>query len=258
MAKKNASLLSSRMNKVSAGQEPQTDTPVMEPAAVYDATLEQEAERQQVKSKRTSLLKSRLAFTLQICLIVLCVYVAFLIYGVSTTRYVYTEQGQITPETLTVSDMRSLAEYEAFSTYYLRARILYEEAMTLDYRLSIAPDSALVVAMDYTALLDDVAKLSVDISAAEYDTGYSSIYGQLLNWVKTDIAVYLQNMAGAITENDAEKANNALISRDVMYADFSKLTANAVALARSTKGADNLDIYDWSPEAFSESLAEGV
>ena len=258
MAKKNASLLSSRMNKVSAGQEPQTDAPVMESAAAYDDALEQEAERRQVKEKRASLLRSRLTFGLQICLIALCVYVAFLIYGVSMTRYVYTEQGQIAPEVLTVSDMHSLAEYEAFSSYYLRARILYEEAMTLDYRLSIAPDSALVVAMDYTALLDDVAKLSVDISAAEYDTGYSSIYGQLLNWVKTDIAVYLQNMAGAITENSAEKANNALISRDVMYSDFSRLTANAVSLARSTKGADNLDIYDWSPESFSEGLTEGA
>jgi len=258
MAKKNASLLSSRMNKVSAGQEPQTDAPVMESAAAYDDALEQEAERRQVKEKRGSLLRSRLTFGLQICLIALCVYVAFLIYGVSMTRYVYTEQGQIAPEVLSVSDMHFLAEYEAFSSYYLRARILYEEAMTLDYRLSIAPDSALVVAMDYTALLDDVAKLSVDISAAEYDTGYSSIYGQLLNWVKTDIAVYLQNMAGAITENSAEKANNALISRDVMYSDFSRLTANAVSLARSTKGADNLDIYDWSPESFSEGLTEGA
>ena len=258
MAKKNASLLSSRMNKLGAGQEPQTNAPIMEPAAVYDEALEQEAERQQISEKRGSALRSRLTFGLQICLIALCVYVAFLIYGVSMTRYVYTEQGQVAPEVLTVSDMRSLAEYEAFSAYFLRARILYEEAMTLDYRLSIAPDSALVVAMDYTALLDDVAKLSVDISAAEYETGYSSVYGQLLNWVKTDIAVYLQNMAGAITENNAEKANNALISRDVMYADFSRLTANAVSLARSTKGADNMDIYDWSPEAFSESLTEGA
>lgn len=257
MVKKSASLLSSRMNKASAGERAQPNVPPMESAADYDEMLEHEAERQRAKEKRSSRLRSRVTFGLQICLIALCVYVAFLIYGVSSTRYVYTEQGQIVPEILTVSDMHSLAEYEAFSSYYLRARILYEEAMTLDYQLSIAPDSALVVAMDYTTLLDDVAKLSVDISAAEYDTGYSSIYGQLLNWVKTDIAVYLQNMAGAITENNAEKANNALISREVMYADFSQLTANAVSLARTTKGADNLDIYDWSPEEFSKGLSEG-
>lgn len=229
----------------------------LEPADDFDATLEQEFEFQAVKKRRSSSIKNKLILCTQIILILSCVYVSFLIYGLTVTQYVYNDDGQVAPEVLSLSDLQTLNQYEAFSAYYLRARILYEKTLKLDYQLSIAPDSALVIAMDYTALLDEVAKLSVDISAADIDTGYTSIYSQLLNWVKTDIAVYLQNVSAAITNNDAEKANNAVISRDVMYSDFSRLTANAVALAQSTKGANDLSIYDWSPESYSAALAGG-
>lgn len=226
----------------------------MESADDFDSTLEQEFEFQTVKKQRSSAIKNRLILCAQFLLILSCVYMSFLIYGLTVTRYVYNDNGQVAPEVLSLTDLKTLNQYESFSAYYLRARILYEKTLNLDYQLSIAPDSALVIAMDYTALLDEVAKLSVDISAADIDTGYSSIYSQLLNWVKTDIAVYLQNVSAAITNNDAEKANNAVISRDVMYNDFSRLTANAVALAQSTKGANDLSIYDWSPESYSAAL----
>ena len=52
----------------------------------------------------------------------------------------------------------------------------------------------------------------------------------MVNWIKNDIAVYLQNISAAISENNTEKANNALQDKDRVYDDFSLITQNIVAL----------------------------
>lgn len=220
-----------------------------------DELLNAQSEQAMAMRAKTAIHKNRALRVLQVFLIVLCVYVAFLVYGVIETNYIYNQEGLVEPEILSVADRAALAEYENLSGYYLRARILYERTLSLDYQLSIDPDASLSVAMAYNAMLDDVAKLTVDIDAAQFGTEYSSIKSQLLNWVKTDIAVYLQNISAAITNNDGEKANNAMVSRDVMYADFATLTSNMAALCKSTAGAKNGDIFNWSPESYVATLS---
>lgn len=220
-----------------------------------DELLNAQSEQATVMRAKTTIHKNRALRVLQVFLIILCVYVAFLVYGVIETNYIYNQEGLVEPEILSVADRAALSEYENLSGYYLRARILYERTLSLDYELSLNPDASLSVAMDYNAMLDDVAKLTVDIDAAQFGTEYSSIKSQLLNWVKTDIAVYLQNISAAITNNDGEKANNAMVSRDVMYADFATLTSNMAVLCKSTAGAKNGDIFNWSPESYVATLS---
>lgn len=221
-----------------------------------DELLNEQSEQATVMRAKATIRKSRALRVLQVFLIILCVYVAFLVYGVVETNYIYNQEGLVEPEILSVAGRAALAEYENLSGYYLRARILYERALSLDYELSVNPDASLSVAMEYNAMLDDVAKLTVDIDAAQFGTEYSSIKTQLLTWVKTDIAVYLQNISAAITNNDSTKANNAMVSRDVMYADFATLTSNMAALCKSTAGAKNGDIFNWSPESYVATLSE--
>ena len=72
----------------------------------------------------------------------------------------------------------------------------------------------------------------------------------MVNWIKNDIAVYLQNISAAISENNTEKANNALQDKDRVYDDFSLITQNIVALGSSISGADLTDIKSWTPEDY--------
>lgn len=238
---------------------PAQDYAPLQDAAEYDAELERDANKKELIQQHRQATWGKFKVVIQIVLVVLSVYIGFLIFGVVETRYVYDENGQVVPEILEVKDLESLNEYNALSAYYLRARIMYEDALLIDYKLSVSPDSALALAMDYTGMLENVAKLVTDISAGAdtASTKYSPLYSQLLSWVKTDIAVYLQEMSAAITKDSADSAAKALSWRTTMYNDFSKLSENMYYLGVSTKGATNLDIYDWSPDSFSLSLAEG-
>lgn len=254
-----------RLSAKKADKEaPKLDTPYerqalddMPDSDTFDSELERESLDEARRRERVKHTKSRLIKLVTIVTILLCGYMAFLIYGVVQTNYVYDGNGNVTPEILSVESRKILNEYEVLSQYYLQARILYEQALKLDYRLAEEPDNTLAIAMEYSGMLDSVAKLSVDIDAANFSTAYTGIQSQLLNWVKTDIAVYLQNISAAITNNDSDKAEKAIISRDVMHSDFSTLTSNMATLCRSTKGAKNGDIFAWSPESYIESLKEG-
>ena len=237
--------------------QPAENLDEMPEAMRFDEDLERESLDEARRREKAKVLRHRFGRIMTGAMILLCVYMAFLIFGVTQTNYIYDDAGQIQPEVLSVADKKNLAEYESLSQYYLRARILYEEALTLDYRLSVYPDDSLSIATEYSGMLDEVSKLTVDIDAADFSTGYTGIQEQLLNWVKTDIAVYLQNISAAIINNDATKAENAIISRDVMYTDFSTLTANMATLCQSTKGAKNGEIFAWSPESFVDTLEEG-
>lgn len=191
----------------------------------------------------------------RVLLIVFCVYLCFLIYGLANTDFIYDEEGKIVPEVLTVSDIKNLKEYEQIQTFYLRARIIYEDILRLDYKLSVNPDAELSIAMDYTKELEVVDKFLTDIKGAEYDSSYYKLYENMTNWAKTDVALYLQFMSEALTSDNEEAAANALTCREAMYNDFASISKNTASLAISTKGAENIDIYEWSPESFIESIS---
>jgi hypothetical protein len=217
----------------------------------------EEATRQfnaRVKTAKTA----KLAKICTVILVAMSVYLAWLIYGAIITNYDYDDYGNIIAQRMSVSEIVATEEYKDLQSYYLRARGLYEEALTLDYRLACYPDDALIIASDYEAMLEPVAKLSIDIGAAKFGTNYGQFQKQLINWVQTDIAVYLQNISAAISQNDSEKANRAIISRDVMYNDFMLLSQNIAVYGRSIKGITLGDIYEWSPEQFVREELEGL
>jgi hypothetical protein len=139
----------------------------------------------------------------------------------------------------------------------LRTRILYEKILALDYELSQNADNSLQISMSYTKLLEEVSKLATDINAAELDMGYSVIQNQMYTLVYTHIAVYLQNISNAITNNDSERANQAILGRETVQSEFATLTSNMVTLCNTTKGAKNQEIYNWSPESYLSELQGG-
>lgn len=194
---------------------------------------------------------------INILLVVACVYVLFLIYGVSVTDYQYSNNGTIEAQKLSVRELADKKAYETVYYQYLHLRSLYEEVLLLDYRIGKGEEEPLTIAPEYEALLDDVTNLSVKTEAMEVESQYSQIKNIMLLWVKNDIAVYLQNMSAAISQNDVETANKAIQDKERVYKDFSIITQNIVAMGESVKGADLTEIREWTPESYVDEKING-
>lgn len=190
-------------------------------------------------------------------LIVACIYVVFLIYGVSVTDYQYTKDGTVVAQRLSVDEIREKKGYETVKVQYESCRILYEKVLMLDYRLAQGEEDPLTLAPEYEALLDDVSNLSVKTEAMSSDSKYAQIKSMLLSWIKDDIAVYLQNMSAAISQNNSERASNALQDKDRVYANFSQITSNMVTIGEDIPGVDLVDIREWTPESYVNKTIKG-
>lgn len=219
-----------------------------------DQNLENYAEIQDnTKMKRGNLHTKIINFIL----IAGCIYLLVLIFGAAVTKYQYNSDGKAIPEKMSVDDIRQKHNFDTILTQYEYCRSLYEKTLLLDYRVAQGQEDTLEIAPEYEALLDDVQNLSVKTDAISVDTKYDQIKSMMVNWIKNDIAVYLQNISAAISENNTEKANNALQDKDRVYDDFSLITQNIVALGSSISGADLTDIKSWTPEDYVDQEING-
>lgn len=219
-----------------------------------DRNLEDYAEiRDNTKMKRGNLHTRIINFIL----IAGCIYLLVLIFGAAVTKYQYNSDGKAVPEKMSVDDIRQKHNFDTILTQYEYCRSLYEKTLLLDYRVAQGQEDTLEIAPEYEALLDDVHNLSVKTDAISVDTKYDQVKSMMVNWIKNDIAVYLQNISAAISENNTEKANNALQDKDRVYDDFSLITQNIVALGSSISGADLTDIKSWTPEDYVDQEING-
>lgn len=219
-----------------------------------DQNLEDYAEIQDnTKMKRGNLHTKIINFVL----IAGCIYLLVLIFGAAVTKYQYNSDGKAVPEKMSVDDIRQKHNFDTILTQHEYCRSLYEKTLLLDYRVAQGQEDTLEIAPEYEALLDDVQNLSVKTDAISVDTKYDQVKSMMVNWIKNDIAVYLQNISAAISENNTEKANNALQDKDRVYDDFSLITQNIVALGSSISGADLTDIKSWTPEDYVDQEING-
>lgn len=219
-----------------------------------DQNLEDYAEIQDnTKMKRGNLHTKIINFVL----IAGCIYLLVLIFGAAVTKYQYNSDGKAVPEKMSVDDIRQKHNFDTILTQYEYCRSLYEKTLLLDYRVAQGQEDTLEIAPEYEALLDDVQNLSVKTDAISVDTKYDQVKSMMVNWIKNDIAVYLQNISAAISENNTEKANNALQDKDRVYDDFSLIIQNIVALGSSISGADLTDIKSWTPEDYVDQEING-
>lgn len=194
--------------------------------------------------------EKRMSKTVSVILTIACVYIIFLIYGVIVTDYKYNDEGVIVPQIMSVEDIKEKKQFDVIVGQYENCRMLYEKTLMLDYRLGQGIEDPMIIAPEYEALLDEVENLSIKTDALEVDTQYTQVKMMLLSWVQNDIAIYLQKMSSAISQNNSEDANTALVYQTQMYNNFSLITQNVVAMGESINGTDMTEIKQWSPETY--------
>ena len=163
-------------------------------------------------------------------IILLCVYLCFLTYGVVVTEYVYDVDGKVVPQIVTVEDIK---------------------------------DDAVLIASEYSGLVDDVDSLYTKLNGTDFSTKYDVIKGYLLNWLSEHetngfIKDYLTCMPIAIQGNNVDSANRALICKDNTYIEFNIITQLLVSLSKDVKGVDVTDIEEWSVAGYIKENITGV
>ena len=91
------------------------------------------------------------------------------------------------------------------------------------------------------------------LKGIEVSDDYVLVKEQLVSWAANDICVYLQNISEAITENNAQKAQNALEGRARTFNDFNIVTDSLYTIGSTIEGA-NLNSLDFNPEKYYSEL----
>lgn len=244
---------------------PETEKTHMPPA--YDPVQDElrmmdEETSYQLRLAKREKVKHYVVKVFHVVLIVSCVYLVFLIYGVLNTSYVYDKgSGDVVPLVIPVETIQKKADFELVSSQYLQARTLYEEALKLDYRLSMADrtgEDPLLIAPEYEKILEKISSLSIQMAAQTVPAQYTQPYNMLLNWVQNDIALYCQHISRAITQNSVMDMNKSQEYRSSMYTNFQRITEVIATLGSQVENVDIAIIYNWSPESFIEQYSGGL
>ena len=195
-------------------------------------------------------------------LVALCIYVLILIYGVFVTDFIYSDKGTVVPQVMTVEDIREKENYEVLLGQYKKCRMLYEQVLIVDYRIAANVEDPLILAPEYEKLIDgkkniNTKDLDLKTEALEVDPKYSYMKNDLSVWLGTDMATYLRSISAAITKNNPQALEEAIVYRDKLYYDFSKITENMVAVGENLNGVDVSDLKTWTPEQYIEDYKNG-
>lgn len=227
------------------------NTPFDEQAFINEVeSREEENAATEIKIKKKHRLLERV---MQILMMMLCIYLLFLSYGLFVTSYQYDKNGNIVPTTMSVNDIAQQKDFNTLKSNYLLCRQLYEDILILDYRLDTGNEDNVLLATEYQGKLDTVSILINQINGLTLPTGYTQTLDIMLTWVKTDMAVYLQNIASGLSTSSQEKYEKAIISKQTVYDNFEKLTDNVMALSKDIKGVDMRDIQEWTTTGYIQS-----
>jgi len=233
-----------------SGRAPKAKPLPLESSDMFEEKIDADLSLKERKKNKKERRKSAFARAVRIILVFCSIYLAFLIYGVINTEYVYDDSGRVVPLVMDYDQIKALDAFNKLALQYRQARLLYEQVLVLDYRIAAGIEDPLTIAPEYEKMLSSIEPLAIQLSALEVPAEYTQTKNMLLTWTKTDIAVYCQNMSKAIAQNSEEHAAQALQGRSVVYQDFSVVTQNLISNGRKVDGADMKDILEWSPEKY--------
>lgn len=220
---------------------------------MFEAEIDRQKSSEESQKKKKRLLKIS-----QIVIVIACAYLAFLIYGTINTQYIYNEAGEVVPQVMSIKAIKDLDDYNTYVNQYRQARYIYEQVLSLDYRVGAGEEDPLAIAPEYDTILDSINELSIQVSALELPSNYTQSKDMLEKWIQNDVAIYCQSMSKAISQNNADSANIAIEYKTRMYNNFSTITQATITLGRQVKGTDISDLIQWSPEGYVQNNIGGV
>lgn len=206
---------------------------------------------------RTDKLKSIMSKAAIFFMVAGCIYAVFLIFGVIMTDYGYNSNGEVEAQVLTVADIRARNDYDVIKVQYEKLRVIYEDILQLDAQLAEAVDGYAVIGGEYAGLMDKTEDLGIKTDALTVESKYQPTKELMYNWIKDYAWSYLVAISQALTNNDSEAADSAVVYKNYMYTVFANLTDNVITLGTGVKGVDLDDIRMWDPDTYKQDYLNG-
>lgn len=232
----------------------------LENSALEEAKEEKEQEKKGILQNRIG----------SIALIVACVYIIVLIYGVFCTSFMYDKSGKIRPQVLTVSQIKDKKTFDGVMIYYNDCKLMYKEILKADYNASLtvgdnAEYTQAEVSKQYSDLLKtskviNAQKLSTRLHAAADDNrfgAYAPVLGAMYQWATNYVPEYLTDAAKYLTGDSTQELSNTVISLQTVLNDrFTSITQTMAGYADGKAGVDISELQ-WNPTAYYKQLQEG-
>ena len=220
--------------------------------------FEKRLAREEMEGLHSEKRETRIGRITACILVALCVYMITLIYGIFVTDFHYGETLNIEPVILSIEEIKARNRFNNLLNIYRQGRDLYEDILTLDYRMAQGIEEYATIATDYQGQIKKISSLMSTIEAAPISDEYKQIQGMIYNWVKEECGTYCDDMSYAILQNSEEASAEATMLRENMRADFAGITSNMVTIGSQVKGVDVSDLVEWSPEGFIAKAIEGI
>lgn len=217
---------------------------------ILEDLMDDDADKERTKIKK---IKNKTSIFF---LLMLCGYMVFLIYGVFVTNFSYDQKGEIEAVKMSVSDITEKNEFLVVENLYMNMRGLYEEILTLDYR--VTQEEPINVATDYSGKADECVRMATAINGTEITADYRQIVSLIDQCVEYIMWNYCTYMSQAITANDAVLEKEALSARQEIENYFNQITENMITLSKEIKGYDNTDLVSWDAEKYVDEELHGI
>lgn len=219
----------------------------------FEERLLQEQELNAIEAKKSA---GKKAF-MDAVLIIMCVYLVSLTYGVFNTDFKYGDAGEIEPVVLSVSDLSERAQFSVILDLYYKCRNEYQEVLKLDWMMVQGTVDTKTIAPKYEVASGNFSALINQIEGAKIDVKYYQI-GQLMDeWART-ACDYCEYVARFLTAYNAEAEAEAVGARESTSRNFQTLSQNIVVLGQELSGVDMSDVYNWDPDAYVRKEMTGV
>ena len=223
-----------------------------EPLSDIDSDLK-EIQKLRIQEKRRNVL-SRFAM---IIMAAGCVYAIFLIFGVFMTDYQYDNTGEVKAQVLTVDDIKARNNYNVLKVQYEKLRVVYEDILQLDAQLGEAVDGYAILGGEYAGLMDETEDLGIKTDALTVESKYQPTKDLMYSWIREYAWNYLVAISSALTNNDTEAADSAIVYKNYMYSVFANVTDNVISLGEGLKGVDLDNIRSWDPDVYKQDYLNG-
>lgn len=225
--------------------------------------LREQWEKEQNKKQHVLLTR-----VINIFLILGCIYMIFLIFGVSVTTFQYSENGKVEPQIMTAKDIALKKEFDVIRVEYERCQIIYQKLLILTYRLHNAKDEDIQkIAAEFAPLATEIQNTHKKEQGLKVQNEQKLFIEMTLHFLDTS-QQYCNYTASGYTQNKKEdiESSNALWNGGVnnqtgepivtIGDQFIILHQNILSLGEGLKGVDMIEIKQWSPDKYLNKVID--
>lgn len=212
-----------------------------------DLTPVSEPEPEVLPSGRLGKLKAAVKkHWLKTLLIVICLYIAFVIFGMLCTEYYIDDSGYRQPIEVNFSYLEEREDYRELKKQFDGISELMVDITIIDIHLSNEEYTNMEAVTYYTKVLNEQVDIMIPkITALELGQEQAVMQETMETLLSNDIAVYLQKIVEGLRTGNADSIQTSLIWRDKAFSSFEVLKTDMINLAKRVK-SDYRSIEEWN------------